>query len=269
MQVVPSKTSEGGKIRGPDIVTPITVKPGDMINITYRWQGGGLPEGDYKVFVHFTDTHGNMLFQDDHWPLLGTSNWSRLTEYSRTITIPYLNFGGEIQVRLGLYDANDVDNDSRNERMALDTTFSENDGFLRYIAGTLQYVFTPRKQFLPGIYSTFKHYNDLVELYIRINKEECSDIIYSIEISPDAQMPQWESIEAFEAPKDWNFEKIGNGIRFYTETNPLTKCQGVTFRFRVKTRRISWYMRIHAMDEYRKDIGMIISRRWWLYYDLL
>jgi hypothetical protein len=122
------------------------------------------------------------------------------------------------------------------------------------------------KQFLTGIFSTFNLRYDVVELGIRANKEVYSGKIYGIEISPYIQQPRWEGIEVFETPEGWNLEKIGNGVRFYTQTNPLLVGQYMKFRFRVKASQISWYMRIHVTDKYHENLGMIISRRRWLYY---
>ena len=123
-----------------------------------------------------------------------------------------------------------------------------------------------KKQFPTGIFSTFNLYYDVVELYIRVNKEAYSNRVYSIEILPDAQIPQWESIEALEVPAGWNYEKIGDGIKFYTETNPLLKCQGVRFRFKIKAKRISWYMRISVTGKDNRSMGMIVRTRWLLYH---
>ena len=121
----------------------------------------------------------------------------------------------------------------------------------------------------PGIFSTFNLYYDMVELYIRVNKEAYSNRIYEIEILRDAQQPRWDNIEAVEAPQGWSFEKIVDGVRFSTETNPLLKSQRVKFKFRVTAKRISWYMRIHVLDHAHKSIGMIVSTRWWLYHSYL
>lgn len=130
------------------------------------------------------------------------------------------------------------------------------------------YAFGPtmKKEFIKGIFSTFRIRYDVVELYIRVNKEAYSNKIYDIEILPEDQQPKWDSVEAIEAPEGWSFEKVGSGVRFYTETNPLLICQGVKFTFRVKAERTSWYMRIHVTDQTHQSMGMIVSTRPWLYY---
>ena len=112
-----------------------------------------------------------------------------------------------------------------------------------------------------GIYSTFTLYDDIVELSIHVNEESCSNKIYDIEILPDAQIPQWESVEALEAPEGWSSEKIGDGVRFYTETKPLLIGQWVKFKFRVKAKRISWNIHIYLTNQHHRNIGMIVSTR--------
>lgn len=122
------------------------------------------------------------------------------------------------------------------------------------------------KQFLTGIHSTFNLRYDVVELYVRVTDEDYSNMIYDIEIFLDAQQPAWNDIEVLEAPEGWNFEKIGNGVRFYTETNPLLTCQRTKFTFRVAAKRISWYIEIHVTDQDHQNMGILVSKRWWLYY---
>jgi hypothetical protein len=117
----------------------------------------------------------------------------------------------------------------------------------------------------PGIYSRFSLRYTVIDMYISVNKEAYSNKIYDLEIFPENQRPQWDRIEVLEAPKGWNFEKIGNGVRFYTETNPLIICQGVTFRFRVEAESISWFIRGYVTDKTHRRLGMIVSTRQRLY----
>jgi hypothetical protein len=124
----------------------------------------------------------------------------------------------------------------------------------------------PEKQLLTGVHSTFTMYCGSVHLYVRVVNEEHSGVIYDIEILPENQQPLWDDVEGIEAPEGWNFEKIGNGVRFYTETNPLIMCHRTKFTFRVTAKRISWHMRIHVTDQNHQNMGIIISRRWYLYY---
>ncbi|MBU7025436.1 MAG: metallophosphoesterase [Theionarchaea archaeon] len=131
--------------------------------------------------------------------------------------------------------------------------------------GSISQVIRVNKS-LKGIYTAFNIRYDVVELYILVNKEAYSNKIYGVEILRDAQQPEWDNIEPLEAPEGWNFKKIGNGVRFYTGTNPLLKCQGVKFKFGVTAESISWYMRIHVTDQVYRNMGMIVSARQKLYY---
>lgn len=123
----------------------------------------------------------------------------------------------------------------------------------------------PRASILTGISSTFNLYHDVVELHIRVVKEAYSNNIYGIEILQDLQQPIWDNVEAIEAPEGWSFEKIGNGVKFYTETNPLLMCQRTKFVFRVKATKISWFIKIHVIGHVHQNIGMMVSTRQWLY----
>ncbi|KYK29911.1 MAG: hypothetical protein AYK19_19025 [Theionarchaea archaeon DG-70-1] len=150
---------------------------------------------------------------------------------------------------------------------AIDIIDSLDYGYATSIAAPMTTRFGGSKAVsIPGVHSIFNLRYNLVELYICVNKEACSNMIYNIEIFPQAQQPRWDSVEAIEAPEGWSFEKIGNGVRFYTETSPLLTHQRVKFTFRVKAERISWYMRIHATDRAHQSMGMKVSTRPWLYY---
>ena len=123
------------------------------------------------------------------------------------------------------------------------------------------------KDILPRVYSTYTLLNDnTVELYIRVVDDAYSSLIYDIEIFIDAQEPTWERVEGIWAPDDWYYEPIcKSGVRFYTETSPLIKCQRKRFVFRVWARRISWYIRVHVTDRDHENLGEVISIRGWLY----
>ena len=122
------------------------------------------------------------------------------------------------------------------------------------------------KKYLTGVYSTFNLYHDVVEMYVRAINDDYSNVIYDLEIFREDQHPMWDSIEVLETPEGWSYEDFGCGVRFYTETNPLLKCQRVRFVFRVTAKRISWYIRIHVTDKNHQNMGMIVGTRWWLYY---
>lgn len=65
----------------------------------------GLVSRDYRVFVHMLDANENLLWQDDHYPPVPTSEWSpgETVEYTRTIFVPVYPYVGKMVVRLGLY----------------------------------------------------------------------------------------------------------------------------------------------------------------------
>ena len=66
---------------------------GSPIEATYRFELGqdmSSLDKDYTVFVHFLDSHDELLFTDDHQPPQPTSNWQAgsTNEYSRTVFVP-------------------------------------------------------------------------------------------------------------------------------------------------------------------------------------
>ncbi|MBN2314409.1 MAG: glycoside hydrolase family 16 protein [Sedimentisphaerales bacterium] len=63
-----------------------TGRPGCGFKITYRWRAAPLDK-DYTVFVHFVDEDGKIVFQDDHQPLMPTSQWSGDVEYTRDVPL--------------------------------------------------------------------------------------------------------------------------------------------------------------------------------------
>lgn len=117
-----------------------------------------------------------------------------------------------------------------------------------------------------GIYSVYTLSHGVMELDIHVVDECYSGKIYSIEIYPQVQVPAWDTVEGIQAPEGWNFEKNGNGVRFYTETNPLLTHEHAKFRFKVNAKRISWYIRIYAANEVHDTIGILLGNRWWLQY---
>lgn len=81
---------------------------GSPIEITYRWEVGAESapiEKDYKVFVHFLDSHNAQLFTDDHDPPEPTSSWEAgdTLEYERTLFIPLYPYLGTATIEVGLY----------------------------------------------------------------------------------------------------------------------------------------------------------------------
>jgi hypothetical protein len=64
----------------------------------------GLSE-DYRVFVHFLDDRGDLLWTEDHDPSVPTSQWQpgQSVEYERRIRIPMYPYIGESAIAVGLY----------------------------------------------------------------------------------------------------------------------------------------------------------------------
>ena len=71
---------------------------------------------DYRVFVHFLDVDGNLLWTDDHDPPTATSSWrpGQTLSYERRVPIPEQSYLGRATVAVGLYSA------SRGDRLPLD-----------------------------------------------------------------------------------------------------------------------------------------------------
>jgi hypothetical protein len=80
---------------------------GSAVEITYTWQleptAKKLPQ-DHRAFVHFVDSHGVMLFEDDHTPVPPVTQWEpgKTYSYSRTKFIPVYPYVGDVDVRIGL-----------------------------------------------------------------------------------------------------------------------------------------------------------------------
>lgn len=81
---------------------------GSPIEVTYRFalDPNFKPlDKDYRVFVHFLDSHGEQLFNDDHLPPQPTSAWKpgATIEYPRTVFIPLYPYLGTASMEMGLY----------------------------------------------------------------------------------------------------------------------------------------------------------------------
>ena len=90
----------------------------------------GLTE-DYRVFVHFVDADGEVMWTDDHNPPQSTSNWipGQIVKYDRKVFLPMYPYIGTATIRVGLYSANG------GERLAL---VGDDDGSLSYTGGRLE-----------------------------------------------------------------------------------------------------------------------------------
>src|SRR5687767_8353261 len=80
---------------------------GSAIEITYTWQVEPTAKKltqDHRAFVHFVDSHGVMLFEDDHTPVPPVTAWEpgKSYSYTRTKFIPVYPYVGDVDVRIGL-----------------------------------------------------------------------------------------------------------------------------------------------------------------------
>ena len=81
---------------------------GSPVEATYRFTLGPdfQPlDKDYTVFVHFLDSHDELLFTDDHVPSPPTSVWQAgsTVEYGRTVFVPLYPYLGTATIEMGLY----------------------------------------------------------------------------------------------------------------------------------------------------------------------
>lgn len=107
----------GGAPAEPALATPTLtmartrVALGSPVDLTYRFEvaPGARFEQDYKVFVHFLDADGELMWTDDHDPPTPTSQWAAggTIEYSRTLFVPIYSYLGDATVQLGLYSPRD------------------------------------------------------------------------------------------------------------------------------------------------------------------
>lgn len=60
---------------------------------------------DYRVFLHFLDADGELMFNDDHAPAEPTTAWlpGQVISYDRRTIVPVYPYIGEVTVVVGLY----------------------------------------------------------------------------------------------------------------------------------------------------------------------
>jgi len=85
---------------------------GRRFRVTYEWRVNEALDGDYHVFVHFTDSGPNegIVFQQDHDPPTPTSRWQPqqvVTDGPYEITVPE-SAGERLTWTIGLYAATQV-----------------------------------------------------------------------------------------------------------------------------------------------------------------
>ena len=79
--------------------------PGDVVDVTLRWQALRNVSEDYTVFVHLIGPDGAMVSQQDIRPALPTAQWNPGVEVidPHQVTIPASGRLGLYQLRVGLY----------------------------------------------------------------------------------------------------------------------------------------------------------------------
>ena len=81
---------------------------GGPLEMSYRFTPAvdGLgADGDYRVFVHFLDADGELMFEDDHAPPEPTLTWrsGQSVGYNRRMLVPIYPYIGPVTVAIGLY----------------------------------------------------------------------------------------------------------------------------------------------------------------------
>jgi hypothetical protein len=147
---------------------------------------------DYRVLVHFLDSHKVVLFTDDHLPPVATSAWEAGKTYTwkRTVFIPVYPYVGDVQVVMGLYPAQ-----GKGERAALK---GEDLGLRAYKAAKME--------FLPQTENIFLVYKDGWH-------------------NPEA-MPQNPGVERTWTKKEAlvSFKNPKKDVVLYLEADTCTKC---------------------------------------------
>jgi hypothetical protein len=85
---------------------------GSPVDVTYTFVVAPKApkfDQDYRVFVHFLDSNEELMWTDDHYPPVPTTQWSpgRRIQYTRTVFIPIYPYVGDATIRMGLYSPRD------------------------------------------------------------------------------------------------------------------------------------------------------------------
>lgn len=85
-----------------------TLRPGETLHITFRWQALRPVQNRYSVFVHLVNARGQIVTQDDSEPARGnrpTSTWTagEVIADAHALTLPADAAPGEYRVLVGLY----------------------------------------------------------------------------------------------------------------------------------------------------------------------
>jgi hypothetical protein len=122
----------------PSVAVNRTKAPlGSAIEVTYTWTVEPTAKKlgqDYRALVHFLDSHGVLLFGDDHVPVPAPTQWEagKTYSYTRTVFVPVYPYVGPVQVVMGLYPPS-----GKGERPALK---GEDRGLREYVVGKMEFL---------------------------------------------------------------------------------------------------------------------------------
>jgi hypothetical protein len=99
---------------------------------------------NFRVFVHFLDADNELMWTDDHDPVIPTTQWTpgQTIEYAKTMFVPVYPYQGATKVLMGLYSL------ASDSRLPLNGTLH---GQRSYVVGQLELL--PRTA---GIFVMFK-----------------------------------------------------------------------------------------------------------------
>ena len=101
------------------------------ITLTFSVLPNAVFDEDYRVFLHFRNDAGELMWTADHYPPRPTTEWKpgSTIEYTRTILVPLSPYLGDADVYIGLYSMQD------GTRLPLD---GEHVGQLAYRVGKIR-----------------------------------------------------------------------------------------------------------------------------------
>ena len=113
--------------------------------ITYEWSLTKKREQDWRIFVHFTDPAGKIIFQNDHEAKPATSQWEpgKVQQGPYDVKIP-ADASGTYEIRMGLFQSSE-DALGASGRVELD---GQDDGEKRYLVGHLT-ITDGKAEFIP------------------------------------------------------------------------------------------------------------------------
>jgi hypothetical protein len=107
----------GTSDNGPTVGTPsVTLShdrapAGSPLELTYKFvvAPDAKFDEDFRVFVHVVDTDEEQMWDDDHNPVMPTTQWKpgQTIEYTRTIFVPVFPYVGDATVLVGLHSLKD------------------------------------------------------------------------------------------------------------------------------------------------------------------